>query len=398
MLNAVREVARRRSVSSYLVGGCVRDALLGHPSPDLDISIEGDARLLGREAAGRIAAARLTIHDAFRTATLSLAGGHIDLITARREQYSHPGALPSVTPSDIHDDLARRDFTVNAIALGLSGPRIEDVLDPFGGIADLDTGTIRVLHPTSFQDDATRLLRATRYAARFRFTIEPGTRTLVERDRGYLSTISPARVRQEFVRCFAEATPAGALAMIGGLHLAEALVDKLRFTPAVVAAWRRLSPTEWDDGLLPWLLPVLRWETSSLNAYIDRFALTSVEARAVRMLPAARRALTRLARGEHKPSETVACLEPLPPAALLAWVRSTPTSRRGTIAARYLTDLRHVRPQLTSEMTKQLGVREGPIFGKIVRELRAARLDNPALTLDDERRLVQHMLHQPPGA
>ncbi|MGE3599773.1 MAG: CCA tRNA nucleotidyltransferase [Dehalococcoidia bacterium] len=388
ILSAVRDAVRHQSVSSYLVGGCVRDAILGVSSPDLDISVEGDARHLARAVAGMIGGARLTIHDAFRTATVSLGATQVDLITARREDYPSPGALPLVTPASIHDDLARRDFTVNAIAAGLTGGRRGELLDPFGGVADLDAGLIRVLHDASFRDDATRLLRAARYAARFQFVLEPGTWALAARDRGFLSTISPARVRHEYLRGFAERAPDRMLTLAGTMGLAEALVAGLRYTRAIVASWRRLTRSEWDDGVLPWLVPVLHWSAGPLAHYIDRFALTAAEGRAVRALPSTRAALSALARREHRRSEIVAQLDPLPEPALLAWVRYTPRTHRGEIAAQYLHELRHVRPHLTSATLKELGVREGPDFGRVIRALRAARLDNPDLTPDDERRLV----------
>jgi tRNA nucleotidyltransferase (CCA-adding enzyme) len=398
LLSAVHDAAGRQSVSSYLVGGCVRDAILGRRSPDLDLSVEGDARQVARAAAELVAGSRLTTHDAFGTATISLGALHIDLITARREVYPAPGALPSVRSSNIYDDLARRDFTVNAIAVGFSGVRRGELLDPFRGVADIDMGLIRVLHQSSFRDDATRLLRAARYASRYQFSLEQGTRTLAARDVGFLSTISAARVRQEYLRCFAEQSPVAALTLVGRLRLSEALMAGLRYTPAVVAGWRRLSQAEWDDALLPWLMPVLHWDERRLAEYAERFALTSGERHVVRAMPRTRMALTRLARRPHRPSEIAAALDPLPPAALLAWIRSAPASRRGTIAAHYLDELRHVRPQLTPAMLKQLGVREGPVFGKILHAIRAARQDNPALTLDDERRLVQHVVQQEHGA
>lgn len=392
LLDAAQTLARERSVPAYLVGGGVRDALLGHASPDLDITVESDAVTLAAEVAKRLSDVRLTTHDSFRTATLTLGDSHLDLITARREEYAEPGALPRVTPSSIHEDLSRRDFTINAMALGLTGPRTDALLDPFDGVTDLKAGVIRVLHDLSFQDDATRLLRAARYAARFRFRLEPETRRLADRDRGYLSTISPARIRNEFLRCYAEAEPTEALAAAARMKLPESLLDNLRFTPATIAAWRRLHRREWDEGLLQWLLPILRWDGAAIEAYIDRFALTGNEARTARSLPTVRATLARLARRDRRPSEIATHLDPLPPAAILAWLRIAPSSRRGMIAARYLDEFRAVRPQLSSAALKEMGVPEGPLFGTIVRALRSARLDDPSFTLDDERRLVQTLL------
>ena len=135
--------------------GPVRDWLLGLPLKDLDFAVVGDAPALARVLAERVGG-RAVVHQRFGTATVSLDDVRIDLVTARRESYPVPGALPQVKPASLHDDLARRDFSVNAMALPLGGS-LESVLDPMSGREDLDKGLIRILHPASFRDDPTRL-------------------------------------------------------------------------------------------------------------------------------------------------------------------------------------------------------------------------------------------------
>jgi tRNA nucleotidyltransferase (CCA-adding enzyme) len=172
----------------YLVGGSIRDLLLGRERTDVDVAVEGDAAAIGRRLGGEIRA-----HERFATATVHLDGAEIDLATTRSETYPRPGALPEVRPARLPEDLARRDFTVNAMAVPLAGEPV--LIDPHGGLDDLREGTLRVLHERSFVDDPTRALRAARYAARYGFALEPETERLL-RDAD-LGTVSRDRVRAE---------------------------------------------------------------------------------------------------------------------------------------------------------------------------------------------------------
>jgi tRNA nucleotidyltransferase/poly(A) polymerase len=161
-LQALPGIARVRAAldgeRAYLVGGAVRDLLLGAEHPDLDLAVEGDAVELARRLGAEPVA-----HERFSTATVDLDGVRVDLARTRAETYPHPGALPEVEPAPLERDLARRDFTVNAMALPLDGRG--QLVDPHGGRVDLRAGLLRVLHPGSFADDPTRALRAARYAA-----------------------------------------------------------------------------------------------------------------------------------------------------------------------------------------------------------------------------------------
>jgi tRNA nucleotidyltransferase (CCA-adding enzyme) len=195
-LEGVREAAGKTPV--YVVGGAVRDLLLGRGRADLDLVVVGDAAAL----AGLLGADPVE-HERFATAKARLAGHEVDLATARTERYPRPGALPEVEPADsIEADLGRRDFTVNALAVPLQGEA--RLIDPHGGRADLEAQLLRVLHPPSFVDDPTRALRAARYAARFEFGLEPKTeRLLRETD---LSTVSADRRQAELLRLAGEET------------------------------------------------------------------------------------------------------------------------------------------------------------------------------------------------
>lgn len=190
IIEAMRRVAGTHKVKSYIVGGIVRDALLGLPSYDLDFTIEGDA-IATAHAFAKALGVHITVHDQFLTAKVGpviVAGKkqYIDIVTARSERYGFPGKLPQVTPGTIKDDLLRRDFTINALAIpveALADTTLQNlpskVLDVTGGLADLDSKLVRILHPGSFFDDPTRMYRACRYAGRMGMQFEAATAGLL---------------------------------------------------------------------------------------------------------------------------------------------------------------------------------------------------------------------------
>lgn len=202
----------------YLVGGAVRDLLRDAPRADIDVVVVGDVEALAR----RLGAGELARHERFGTAILELDGHRVDVARARAESYPRPGALPDVRPADsIEADLARRDFTVNAMAIPLVGK--PTLIDPHGGRADLGAGLLRVLHRRSFVDDPTRSLRAARYAARFGFRLEPETERLLRA--ADLATVSAERRRAELRRLAAEASAPEGFRLLGEWGLAELRPD-----------------------------------------------------------------------------------------------------------------------------------------------------------------------------
>jgi tRNA nucleotidyltransferase (CCA-adding enzyme) len=201
-------------LQAYLVGGAVRDALLDHEpaDPDIDVAVEGDiGPLLDRLGVEH------SSHERFGTAKVRLAGHAIDLARTRRETYASPGALPEVAPAPIRTDLARRDFTINAMAIPLRGPA--KLIDPYDGLADLESRTLRAIHPESFVDDPTRALRGARYAARLGLLPEPETQAqLAATD---LGSVSSDRVTGDLLRIGAEPEAVAAFALLDGWGILE---------------------------------------------------------------------------------------------------------------------------------------------------------------------------------
>jgi tRNA nucleotidyltransferase (CCA-adding enzyme) len=221
-------------VAAYLVGGVVRDAVLGRDLADVDVVVEGDVD----ELASRLGGASRS-HARFGTARVSVDGADVDLATARTETYAHPGALPNVESADLEADLRRRDFTINAMAVPLAGG---ELIDPHGGLADLGEGVLRVLHDGSFADDPTRALRAARYAARFGFA--PDEHTLELLGATDLGTVSADRVTAELRRIASEPAAARAFALLGEwnlLGLPERAVARIEAVNSLGAPWNGLA-------------------------------------------------------------------------------------------------------------------------------------------------------------
>ncbi len=209
-LTLVREIgvlAQVKGVEAYLAGGPVRDLMLGLSGLDLDITIEGNAMRLADRFAALHPGAVVTRYPAFKTATVRLPDGTlVDFATARKESYTRGGAYPAVEPSTIKDDLFRRDFTVNAMAIAINPKTWGKLVDPFKGKADLNKKSLRVLHDKSFLDDPTRILRLARFKARLGFKIEAKTLKLLKSaiKIKVLDTIKPQRYLKDFNKLLKE--------------------------------------------------------------------------------------------------------------------------------------------------------------------------------------------------
>ncbi|MBV9787535.1 MAG: CCA tRNA nucleotidyltransferase, partial [Chloroflexi bacterium] len=284
---AVR-IAEEQQQPIYLVGGPVRDLLLRQPITDIDLVVEGDAWTIA-EAFQAETGGKLTKHAAFRTAAVEIALGSqpfvIDFVTARRESYPTPAALPVVTPAHIHDDLRRRDFTINTLALRLTSADAT-LLDPFAGQQDLRAGLVRVLHDESFIDDPTRILRGVRFAARFAFVVEPHTTALVGAAlaENMIARTSSQRILHELWLLLAEQRPEQALLLLhewGAFPQLELLWSSdwlAQFPAARAAAWPDLPLLGF--GLLIWPM-----NQTQRAAFATRYNLPTAERKLLHELP-----------------------------------------------------------------------------------------------------------------
>ena len=385
---AVR-LASRRGLALYLVGGGVRDLLLGAAHVDVDLVTEGDAVALAKVAAKELRA-RVVAHARFGTAAVLGERFRLDFARARTERYDRPGALPAVARATLADDLARRDFTINAMALRLTAPGAGELLDIFGGREDLARRRVRVLHDGSFRDDATRILRALRYAGRLGFALEPGTARLLRRDLPYLRAISGARLRRE-IELIAGEERAGRIARAADKSGAlRALHRALAPDARALRAMGRLSRVAHRDAVLLALLFSAATPPAA-DAAIARLALTGEQARAARGLLALNRRARTIARVTLRPSQAVRLLDAHSADAIEAFALLEGRSLAGRRARRYLDDWHAVRPRLNGRDVVALGVPRGPQVGAALASLRDARLDGRVKSRQDEEALVRKM-------
>jgi len=377
-LAAVWEGARTAAdgAAAYAVGGPVRDLLRGDPSRDADIAIEGDAVAVARRLADVLGGGRVVVHRAFGTAVVRAGGVRIDLAATRSERYPHPAALPVVSPAGIDADLARRDFTVNAVAAGLSGPRAGELLDPFDGRADLAAATIRILHPGSFRDDPTRIFRAARYAARLGFAVDSETERLA-RDavaEGLVGELSGARVRADMLALLGEsaATVAAALRLAEGLGLLAAVAPGLRAERVDLLERLDAVHGRFAAGIPIWrprLALIARGSNeSAVRALVERLRLRRADADAVRAAVGAAETLGAKLAAAAAPSDVAELLDRLPPdPALLIAATGGPGADAAEL---YLARLRGIRLEIDGTVLHdELGLPPSPRVGEVLAEL-----------------------------
>ncbi len=379
----------------HLVGGAVRDLLLGEPSFDIDLAVEGDGVAFAAELAERLGG-RMHPHEKFHTAVVLAGGLRVDVASARTEHYEYPAALPIVEHSSIRRDLFRRDFTINAMAVALRADEFGRLLDPYGGRVDLDAGVIRVLHNLSFIEDPTRIFRAVRYENRHGFRMDARTRELARGcvDMGLVGELSGARTRDELLALLDEASVAGSLARLDELGLAAAVHPGLDCGPAAAEL------VEQVDRLRERHAPELpRWRArmavvcrnllgDDVVELLERLRVRHRDALAVQDAAVVGPRLVGLLGQVATPADVADLLAPHPTeAALLA------AALGAGEAEEYLERGAAVRLELDgSVLQRELGVAESPLVGELLAELlrrkRNGELDGAAAELAAARELL----------
>ena len=372
---AARRLARQKDVPLYLVGGAVRDLYIGRPVTDVDLVVEGDAVAFAKELA-RDLGATLAVHGRFGTAVVTLpGGGHLDLAGARTEYYVRPGALPRVRPAAISEDLRRRDFTVNAMALDVGKAGRPAVLDPFGGRADLRRKLVRMLHPRSPFDDATRAFRAIRYANRLGFAIARQTRAWIRSAAASsaANAVSGDRLRRELLLLFSEKNRAAAAREMVSLGISRMIHPGLRYDAVVGRRLRvaeRLAGAEGARAtglvyLLSWMGEI---PPAAASVIASRLNLPRSSARAVREWPDFERRVARAVAKEGDLAEVVARGDD--DSVLAAAAIAPPAFRRRILAA---ARTRGERLGIAGRDLVAAGIPAGPAIGRALAATLTAR-------------------------
>ncbi len=395
LLELLRDTSKEASKLGqrvYLVGGIVRDLLLGYPNFDLDLVTEGDAVELANRIA-RISEAGLVIHPRFSTAKINSGDFAIDIATARSETYARPGALPTVTPSSIEKDLFRRDFSINAMAISLTAEDYGQLLDPHHGKDDLHSHLIRILHPDSFSDDATRILRAIRYEQRLGFNLERKTARLLKRDISMLDTISGDRIRHELELIFREEHPEHAIKRLGDLGALQRINHSLGGNEWLAAKFddaRRLGkPNELPALYFCLLAYPLNGE--QLNQLVSRLNPSAKLTKTLKDTARLKLHLTQLNKPSLKPSDIYYFLHEYDPLAIKANIIAEDKPVICQHLQLFLSKLRYVKSCLNGEDLQRLGIPAGTKLGEILEILHKAKLNGEVTTKDEEEKLAQRL-------
>ncbi len=383
-------LAQSQNERLYLVGGAVRDLLLGQKCDDIDLTLEGDATRLAKKLVN--GESRVELHPQFGTAKIELKNGNfVDIARTRKETYARPGALPIISPGSISDDLSRRDFTVNAMAVALGAAHYGELIDDCGGLPDLEGRLLRVLHDKSFTDDATRIWRAVRYSERLGFAIETHTLELLRRDIDYLDTVSGDRIRYELECIMGEDYPEKAIAKAWELGVLQKLSPNLRGNDVLAMRSRRArelyAPDKPPFALLTALMtyPLTGEEIEGL---ISHLRLDKKTGRVLTDAYELRGKTESLGDPSHSPAQIYHLLHAGDPLAIqVIYIESNDSKIWGRIDF-YNTALNKVKPLLSGKDLQKMGVPEGPEIKEVLELLLDAKLNGEIIDREDEEKMV----------
>lgn len=402
LLVKVGKIAEEKNFRVYLVGGFVRDLLLGVENFDVDLVVKDDgisfAHYLVRRLGGKI-----TAHKRFGTAVAILPGGiKIDIATARKEFYASPAALPTVEKGSLREDLYRRDFTINAMAVRLNSKRYGELVDFFGGGRDLKERKVKVLHNRSFIEDPTRIFRAIRFQERYAFSMDRDTERLV-RDAlklKILRHLSKQRIREEIIAILSEPQSKNAILRLDKLGILKSLHPKIRLSreikkdlQMVKAIFSRFAPLlKEEDGkswIIHFLILVQKLSILEVKNLCKNFGFSREQSRKiVKGRESLIEVIRRLKKSELKPSFLYRTLQGLPIEVFVFIVLKARSRLVETRVYQYLTRMRKVRIRTTGDRLKKMGYKQGPLFKKILQELLWAKLDGIVKSLSSETKFV----------
>ncbi|OGX43797.1 MAG: hypothetical protein A3G38_04355 [Omnitrophica WOR_2 bacterium RIFCSPLOWO2_12_FULL_51_8] len=438
LIYLVRDTAAKKNISAYLVGGFVRDLLLGVENLDLDIVAESDAIGLAGEFARRIGAAEVVRHKRFGTATVRIRPGfkvdtfaapkprgkptplsinhersrRIDFSTARKEFYPAPARLPEVSPGNLRDDLFRRDFTINAMAVSIARDSFGRLVDFFGGKADLEQKKIRILHDLSFRDDPTRILRAVRFEQRYNFRIEPGTlRRLKEAVKlKALFDAGPHRLRGELILSLKERSPLKGIKRLSGLAGLQFISPGLKFPAGAQELMRAIAKEiAWFKERYPRRRELDSWLVYCLGL-LDPLSLRAVagvcakfafrrgeEKRILDYKKINHKFAADLRKYRQRPSRIFALLEPLAyevTIAVKAKYRDRPIQEA---IADFFEIYNGICIAVGGDDLCRLGLSPGPAYRKIFSKVLSAKLDGRIKSKEEELSLIRQLVKEEQG-
>lgn len=408
ILRTAGEAADEHGASIYCVGGFVRDLFMQVPNFDMDFVVEGEGEKVIRSLAHRLGG-KERIHERFHTAVIMLPDGtKLDVATARTEYYEFPAALPTVEKSSIREDLYRRDFTINTLAICLNPDRFGNIIDFFGGRKDLEQGLIRILYNLSFVEDPTRILRAIRFEQRYGFTIEADTLRFAQDaiDRKLLGKLSYKRILQELILILGERDPAASLERMKEIGVWKYVLPEvdlevisrttLRRVPVVIAWWlERYHKTNLKTWMIYMMVLLSELKEDQVEDILHRYSLDLYSQQAVResrMVPGIIQKLQPY--NDLPPSYIYSLIGTWHPESVLYLLLSIRGEQIWEAVTRYLDARDRVRIEINGHHLKDMGLKPGPVYSQILGELYRYRLDGLVASKDEEVALVESWIKE----
>ncbi len=399
ILKDIGNIADERGVAVFVVGGLVRDLILGKENFDLDIVVEGDAITMA-EAIAKRKKLEWVCYREFGTATVIFSkGDRVDFATARKESYAHPGALPKVVAGSIHDDLFRRDFTINALAVRINPVRLGVLIDDFSGVQDLKAKRIRIMHDQSFIDDPTRILRAIRFEQRFNFRIEKHSLNMLNLalSKKAFQTVKPERIFEEFRKMLSEGTPQKSLKRCDSLGALDFLGIKLKNLSESLRLMEKFSYSSRplqkklfkDNPIEAWLvyfmILVEHFGEKDLDTIFKRFNLKKIDRNKIASSKQGHVVLKKLKAKRLSPSQIYRLLSPLSSEAI-SFLRIKAASHRILVRRidQFFLNYRAVALSINGNDLINFGLSSGNRIGMILAQILDEKLDGLITTREEE--------------
>ena len=407
VISQASKISRETQMPAYLVGGCLRDLILQGKNLDLDIAIEGNGIIFAQNLAQKLKSS-LKIHERFGTATLILNDRlKVDIATTRQEKYPYNSALPIVSPGSLREDLKRRDFTINAMALSLAADMEQKIIDPFGAQDDLAIGRIRILHNLSFKDDPTRIFRAIRFSQRLGFKIEPKTLLLLKEaiSDGLLDKVNPHRMRDELILILKEQDPFGSIKKLGDLGALSFISTKLKIgkstrglfkSIAIQIAWfaKNFPARRQLDTWLVYFAALLAPLTyTQIKMIIYRLGLRKGDQKRIISYCRGRvKFISFLSKKQLTPEQIFSLLEPLSYETIILLSATTPNKNFKKYLVDFFEIYNGMRLCISGSDLGGLGILPGPEYRKIFAKVLTAKLNGQVKNRQTELALIRKLV------
>ena len=389
VLDKIIAITSEKKIKCYLVGGAVRDIILGKTPKDLDFVVDKKAENISSEIALELNGEVLS-NSEFGTSKLSVKKSIYDIANARSETYAHPGALPKVTRNSIDKDLWRRDFSINSVAIQLTQDEDWQILDPTDGLTDISHGTIRVLHNKSFVDDPTRIFRAVKYSIRFGFSIDEKTEKLIGNciKSNYINKISGNRILSEVSQILEEDHFKESIQLLSSLGILSSIHPKLKIGDVLLDKLNQLNNDTKEDKSTLLTLLFSDINPEDIDEICQRLDVNPKKAQILHDIQTIKQNTKSLSKTKIINSELMMLLDKLDIEAISSIQLISKNESLRNNLSNFLDKLRFIKPKIAAKEIISLGIAPGPQIGNLLADIRFAVADGILKTANEEKQFI----------